>query len=445
MNDARKDPAADPPEEPDREGSEGEAKAADRDEASESAPGDRGAKGEREPKGDRGAKDEPKAKGEREGKRKRRRSWRRRRREQPESERGSGARRAEHESPARRRGAAKGAAAAKKKAETKAVGGRKQPAEKAKARPRPKDGARGKPRRPAGKRRPDAISKRIRSAVAKAGGWLERGRKILLIPAAVWMRLAEIAGVRVLALWRRALRPALVATWRALRRLLALAERHVTPVRAVAVVALGAALALAASQWVDYRSITLGNEAYSGEVGVVAAAPEVDHQRAGDAHSWVMLPLAAAAIVVVLLSLAGGRKRAHLLIAIGVAVIAISVIVDAPKGLDEGSAAVAYENAQANLLEGFWVQVAAGGVLVACGFLLPMQVRAATASSPRPTRGGASKRRARKAAVDRRGEKERRRPSLPKAKGRGAPRNRWGEGSKRRRGSGPSDATGSSA
>jgi hypothetical protein len=44
--------------------------------------------------------------------------------------------------------------------------------------------------------------------------------------------------------------------------------------------------------------------------------------------------------------------------------------VDAPKGLDEGTTAVAYEGAKATLLGGFWVQLACGALLVALGPLI---------------------------------------------------------------------------
>ena len=54
-------------------------------------------------------------------------------------------------------------------------------------------------------------------------------------------------------------------------------------------------------------------------------------------------------------------------------------LVDAPKGLDEGEAALAYEGAEASLLGGFWVQIVAGAVLIACGLLLPLYLRPARA------------------------------------------------------------------
>ncbi len=180
--------------------------------------------------------------------------------------------------------------------------------------------------------------------------------------------------------------------WVVLRRLAAaafrLAERHVTPARAVAAVGLVAAGALAASQWLDYHSVSVGIDAYAGEVGAVAPAPEVESEIAGNAHAWVMVPIAAAALVVVAVALAGRRQVAVLLVPIGVAVIAISLIVDAPKGLDEGAATLTYEGASASLLEGFWVQIAAAVVLIACGFLLPRYLRPASAraiEAARPT------------------------------------------------------------
>ena len=78
----------------------------------------------------------------------------------------------------------------------------------------------------------------------------------------------------------------------------AFAERHLTPARAVAAVALVAAGALVASQWLDYHAVSVGTDAYSGDVGVVAPAPEVETEIAGNAHAWVMVPLGLAALAV---------------------------------------------------------------------------------------------------------------------------------------------------
>ena len=99
-----------------------------------------------------------------------------------------------------------------------------------------------------------------------------------------------------------------------------------------------------------------------------------------------MLPLAVGALVALTVALSGRRRAAALLIPIGIAVIAIALIVDVPKGLDEGAASVAYEGASASLLEGFWIQLAAGVVLIGCGLLLPRYLRPTPArATPAPT------------------------------------------------------------
>lgn len=252
---------------------------------------------------------------------------------------------------------------------------------------------RGSRRRPRGfARRPGlgdgAAGERVRGAAGdlrKLGSGagtlltevLKLGREMLVIPAQLWIAAAEVVGSVVLASWRRGLRPALVALLAAGRGALRFAERHVTPARAVTAVALVALVALAASQWLDYRAVSVGNDAYTSDIQVVAPAPEIETAIAGDAHGWAMLPIAAIGLGVLAFGLIRRPRAAHLLILVGIAAIAISLIVDAPKGLDEGDAAIAYQGAKASLLEGFWLQIAAGAVLVACGLLLPAYLRPA--------------------------------------------------------------------
>ena len=62
-------------------------------------------------------------------------------------------------------------------------------------------------------------------------------------------------------------------------------------------------------------------------------------------------------------SLLGRWRLARLLVPIGLAVVLISVLIDAPAGVDEGTAADLYEGACASLLAGFWTQLAAGVVI----------------------------------------------------------------------------------
>jgi hypothetical protein len=103
-----------------------------------------------------------------------------------------------------------------------------------------------------------------------------------------------------------------------------------------------------------------------------------------------MVPLAAAGLAALVRAVTGRRRAAGALAVIGAAAIVIAIAVDAPKGLDEGRAAIAYEGAEARLLEGFWLQIAAGAVLIACGLLLPRYLRTepAEARAPGAAAGG---------------------------------------------------------
>jgi hypothetical protein len=157
----------------------------------------------------------------------------------------------------------------------------------------------------------------------------------------------------------------------------------------LAVVALVAIGALVAAQWRDYSAVSVGVDAYSGDVGAVAPPPEVSSVPAHDAHGWVMLAIAALGVLAVLGAITKRRRLAIWLVPLGIVVIAISLGIDAPKGLDEGDAAVAYESASASLLSGFWLQIAAGAVLIACGLMLPRAL-APVRSSTRTAEPGPS-------------------------------------------------------
>lgn len=196
--------------------------------------------------------------------------------------------------------------------------------------------------------------------------------ELLRMPAAIYMRAAERAGGIVLAGWL-ALWLILARGWKLAGRTLAVAERQVTPGRATLVVGAAAAVALAASQFVDYRSITIGTSAYIGVEGV-APPPEVGSSSAGAAHAWAGLPLAAFALFILAACALGRWRAARLLIPIGIAVVAISLLIDRPKGLDEGDAAIAYDGASATLLGGFWAQLVSGVLLVAVAPLLIRQL-----------------------------------------------------------------------
>jgi hypothetical protein len=207
-------------------------------------------------------------------------------------------------------------------------------------------------------------------------------REMVRIPAALWMGAAERAGAATLAAWRR-LWPPLVAIWRAGRRLEGWAERELTPARATAVVLAVAIGALAASQFVDYREVRAGVPDYAG-VEDVAPPPVIQGsaEATGSAHAYVVLALAAAAAALLALACAGRWRLARLLAPVGLAVIAIAILIDAPTGLDEGALAIQFEGAEASLLAGFWAELAAGGVIAFAGPLLAAELGA----SRRPAR-----------------------------------------------------------
>jgi hypothetical protein len=216
-----------------------------------------------------------------------------------------------------------------------------------------------------------------RSAVELTG----IARELVRIPAALYMRIAERAGGWVLAAWLLAW-PYLVRVWHLAGRALRWAQRVVTPARVTVAVALLTAVALAGSQWADLSAVSTGVEAYQGLEDVVTA-PEVTTKTVGDAHAWVGVPLAVLAILVIIGSFRGRPGLARLLIPIGIAVIAISLLVDRPEGLDQGNDAVAYQSVRADLLPGFWAQLVSGGVLILLALVLTRVLRPERTPSPK--------------------------------------------------------------
>jgi hypothetical protein len=206
---------------------------------------------------------------------------------------------------------------------------------------------------------------------------------------AFWIRSAEIAGGAIL--WaERAVRPYLIAALRGLRRALAFAERVVTPERALAVVVVAVAVVLAISQFVDYRGVEIGAPAYEG-VEAVAPAPQTDREQTGSVHGYAMVPVAVVMIAAALLALGGRWRLARVIPLLGALVIAVSLLLDARRGLDEEGAGIAYEGANAVLIEGFWLQLSSAAVLIPAGLLLSRyaRLRGSPVSRLRP-RGRAS-------------------------------------------------------
>jgi hypothetical protein len=106
-----------------------------------------------------------------------------------------------------------------------------------------------------------------------------------------------------------------------------------------------------------------------------------------------VLAIAAASLLVLGAAVTRNWRLARLLIFLGAAVVAISLAVDAPEGLREGTAGVAFQGARATLLGSFWVQLFSGVTLIVVGPLLALQLRAQrdsrrTGRRHRPGRAG---------------------------------------------------------
>jgi hypothetical protein len=158
-----------------------------------------------------------------------------------------------------------------------------------------------------------------------------------------------------------------------------------TPARALAVVALAAVICLGASQFGDYRAVEVGAPEYRG-VESIAQAPELAQRSPRSAHGAWVLAIAVGALLVLGLAVTRNGRLARLLVFLGAAVVVISLAVDAPPGLREGTVGVAYEGANAVLLGPFWVQLFSGVTLMVVGPLLAIELR--TDRSTRRSRRG---------------------------------------------------------
>lgn len=248
--------------------------------------------------------------------------------------------------------------------------------------------------------------KSLSKAAERARGWLAKtlpvvartartalvdvvaiAREMLAWPTRLWLGTAEVAGEVVLTAWRGAVLPLLELSRSALRASLRIAEREVTPARGLTVVALAATIALGASQFSDYRAVKVGVPQYSSAEDV-AAAPEVEQRTPRSAHGIAVFAIAIAALFVTAFAATGRWRLARLLIFLGAAVIVISLAVDAPTGLREGRAGIAYEGAEATLLHGFWAQLWSAVTLMLAGPLLATYLRGERdARWVRPRRG----------------------------------------------------------
>jgi hypothetical protein len=165
-------------------------------------------------------------------------------------------------------------------------------------------------------------------------------------------------------------------------------RRQVTPRSTVAFVAACAAVLLGVAQFTDYHGVAVDAPNYAGPIGRTAPAPLTGTESAGSAHLWVLLPVAALALLLVPAAYRGNGRYAAGLVICGVLGLAVAVAIDLPQGLETGREGLAFYGAEAQLLGGFWVELTASATLVLCGGLLPLYSRGL--ARPRRRRRGAS-------------------------------------------------------
>lgn len=234
-----------------------------------------------------------------------------------------------------------------------------------------REGRKPRERRRRGESAAETRAKLVRAAKAVAVDLLGIAREILRWPARIWKALGKV----ILAAWMRGVLPTWRVVMRALRVALAFGERTVTPARGLAVVALAATITLGASQSGNYRAVEVGKPAYT-KVEDVAQAPQVAKAMPRSAHGIWVFAIAVASLFVTVFAVWRNYRLARLLLFLGLAVVAITLLTDRPEGLRLGTVGEAYAGAQAVLLGPFWVQLFSGATLAIVGPLLALQLRA---------------------------------------------------------------------
>ena len=184
---------------------------------------------------------------------------------------------------------------------------------------------------------------------------------------------------------------AVVAAGRTVGRLVEAADRALTPTRAIVAIAIGSALLLGWSQFIDYRAVEIGQPGYA-EVLDVVSAPTTDARTPIDQHSVLLVGAAILALAATAAAAGGRRWGGFAVAAAGLLSVAVALLVDLPAGTDASDVAAAYSGAEPVLLTGFWLELAAGLGLACCGALLA----ASPLEAPRRT----TRRRRRPAAAE---------------------------------------------
>jgi hypothetical protein len=184
-----------------------------------------------------------------------------------------------------------------------------------------------------------------------------------------------------------------------------------TPRRAIGLVIAGAGALLVVSQFLDYHGVQIGTPGYAYEGIHVATPPTVDVKKAGEAHSYVLVPVGVlvmlAGLAVILRGGRVGRWAAFGAIVLGAASLAVILLIDLPHGTDVGAQSSRFAGASAVLEKGFAAELAAAGGVVLGGLLyyarpclirINLSGRAASARRRRPRRRASSRARVARSA-----------------------------------------------
>jgi hypothetical protein len=241
-----------------------------------------------------------------------------------------------------------------------------------------------------------AVGRRIRKATVRldrgadralqraAGPLMRAGRSARKAGARAGVRLRPLAVLlfRGLALVERLLLRVLTASVRLATRLSAV----LTPRRVICLAIVAAAGCLIAAQFVDYRAVEIGQEGYAGLPA--ASAPTVAAETAGQAHAYLLIPVALLAAILAVVAARNERRRGlgRVILALGLLSLAVILLVDRPAGLDVGSEASRFSAAKAVLDDGFYAEIAAAAGLILGGALLVAAPKAAARYHARPCR-----------------------------------------------------------
>jgi hypothetical protein len=143
----------------------------------------------------------------------------------------------------------------------------------------------------------------------------------------------------------------------------------ITPRRALGLAIFAIGGCLLASQFIDYRGVEIGQPGYAG-LPEAATPPTVSVKTAGQAHAYLLVPLGGLAALLGLPCARRERRSLGLAVAaLGLAALAVILLVDLPNGLDAAADSSRFAGATAVLDDGFYGELAAAAGLVLVGLL----------------------------------------------------------------------------